>query len=159
MKTMGPKTALRTPNSQPDHRERTSWFNCVGFGCFLGLGFCAGGFNIPHLCFPESGGFGVPLFSPAWLCSLLFLHTQGDFTIVSLPLPFSGMTSLVSFYIYSRNHETFIFVYRVPCSGDAGAFPSHTYYEKNLIVNTSHTSTVLVFPQGMLTVITPHTSL
>lgn len=60
-RTVRPKIGIRNPYSQPGCREKTSWFNRMGFGYFFGHVLRACGFSIPHLCLLGSDGFGVPL--------------------------------------------------------------------------------------------------
>lgn len=64
---------MRNPYSQPGCREKTSWFNRKGFGCFLGHVLRACGSNIPHLCLLGSDGFGVSLLHTGLAVLLAFL--------------------------------------------------------------------------------------
>ena len=111
-RTVRPKIGIRNPYSQPGCREKTSWFNRMGFGYFLGHVLCACGFSIPHLCLLGSDGFGVPLLhtglavlfaflaNSKWFChglspfaylwddiigTLLYLHTVLSRTNQQLP--------------------------------------------------------------------------
>lgn len=86
---MGPKLAMRTPYSQPGHREKMSWFIWIDLGYYLGrvsnaclwLQLSIGAFwSLIVLMFPYS--------TLTWLCSQTFLHAQGGLpTSFSLFLP------------------------------------------------------------------------
>ena len=136
---MGAKLARRTPYSQPGPREKMSWFTCIDLGYCLRRVFYACGFSFP-LVPSGSGSSDVSLLHTYLAVLSDFRACSRWFTHVFVPLPPSGIVSLIFFfYIHRWSRENFIFVLRVPFWW-CWCFPitQLSWEVKSLVVNASH---------------------